>query len=190
MSLMPILRGQSIKIDNHQRGTSLPNDWKDKNQDIHIDKTTKEYKLKGKRVTVRIKIPINSDKPMSYSIKGEKTHAIPKDLLKEIQNAFSDKQSREVFVSDLIDIINNYNTVMATPQNAIDALNRLSKHFDLEWTNNEIATFVNKKLQAITLLYRSKEKKHYFISLNQQNIKLGEMDAWSKHEINLNNINM
>lgn len=185
MSLKTILERQTIKVDNHQWGTALPNDWKDKNQDIHIDKTTKNYKLYGKHVTVRIKIPINSDNPVTCTINGTKNNSIPPGLLKEIQDTLANKESRQPFIDDLVKTIKNYDLVMHTKENASDALNRLSKHFDLEWTNDEITTYLNDKLKMITRIYKDERQKLYLISFNERNIKLGEIDAWSKHEINL-----
>jgi hypothetical protein len=188
MSLKPILDRQIIKVDNHQWGTNLPNDWKDKNQDVHIDKTTKNYKLEGKPLTVRIKIPINSDRPITCLINGKKSNNIPQGLLNEIQSILSDKQARQPFVDDLVDTIKNYDKIMATKENASKALNRLAKHFELEWTEDEITTYLNNKLKAITHIFRDNASKQYFINFNQQNIKLGEIDPWSRHQINLNNL--
>ena len=187
MSLKPILDRQTIKVDNHQWGTALPNDWKDKNQDIHIDKTNKSYKLNGKSVTVRIKIPINSDRPISCTVNGKKND-VPQGLLTEIKSVLSDKEERQPFIDDLVDIIKNYDKTLANKENASSALNRLAKHFDIEWTKDEITTYLNNKLKAITHIYKDENSKLYFINFNELNIKLGEIDPWTRHQINLNNL--
>ena len=187
MSLKPILERQTIKVDNHQWGSALPNDWKDNKQDIHIDKTTKKYKLNGKPVTVRIRIPINSDRPVSCTINGNK-HDVPQGLFKEIQSVLSNKQARQPFIDDLVDTIKNYDEILATRENASSALNRLAKHFEIEWTKDEITTYLNDKLKAITHIYKDKKSKMYFINFNDRNIKLGEIDQWTRHQINLKNL--
>jgi len=186
MSLKSLLKNQTLKIDNHQRGTGLANDW-ETNGDIHIDKITKEYRVNGKPTIVQIRIPINSDKPITCEIGGRKSD-IPKKLENEIKNALNDNAKRKPFIDDLVKTIRNYNEVMNSEKNAKEAIERLAKHFDLNWTEQEIATYANKQLIAIIRNYEDKSGNRFYVSFSQRYIKLGEIDAWSKNEIYLNKI--
>ena len=188
MSLTPLIKNQTLRIDNHQWGTQLPNDWKDLNQDIHIDKEIKNYKYNGKKVNVRIKIPLNSQKPITCDINGTKFKEIPKDIFNEIQRALSDPAIRQPFTDDLVDILKGYDKVMASKENAEQALERIAGHFKLSWTKKEITTFINDKLAAITRIYNDGTNKLYFITFKQLQIIIGDIDMWSKHEIRLNKL--
>jgi hypothetical protein len=69
-----------------------------------------------------------------------------------------------------MDGITDYRSLLANEQKARDALDRLSKHFDLEWTNNKIATYINGKLEVYTEIYTYKRQKNYYFSLRGKHI--------------------
>jgi hypothetical protein len=69
MSLRPLLEKQTIRIDDHKRGTREIKNWDDPGADVHIDKRTK-YKVNGKVQSVTIRIPINNNRQISVEING------------------------------------------------------------------------------------------------------------------------
>jgi hypothetical protein len=63
MSLRKLIEGQKIIIDDHKRGSGEIKDWDNPANDIHIDKTT-NFKVDGTRQALRIRVPINSERPI------------------------------------------------------------------------------------------------------------------------------
>lgn len=61
MSLYPLIKDQKIIIDDHKRGAGEIKDWDNNENDVHLDKTLKR-KVHGKLQTLRIKIPLNSER--------------------------------------------------------------------------------------------------------------------------------
>ncbi len=69
MSLKPLIKNQSLIIDDHSQGNREINDWDNKNKDVHIHKNTRT-KIEGKKSNLTIKIPINSGRKISISNKN------------------------------------------------------------------------------------------------------------------------
>ena len=63
MALSKLINNQKIIIDNHNQGCRVINNWDEQSSDIHIDKMT-NYKIEGRKQKVRIRIPINSERPL------------------------------------------------------------------------------------------------------------------------------
>lgn len=63
MSLKGLIDKQTIIIDDHKRGIGEIKNWDAPSSDVHIDKLT-NFPIKGKRQKVRIRIPINSERPI------------------------------------------------------------------------------------------------------------------------------
>ena len=94
MALKELIENQTIKIDDHKRGNREIKNWDNARSDIHIDKTT-NFPLNGKRQKVRIKIPINSDRPISIeNERHQEVNEIPNRLKREIQQALENKQKK------------------------------------------------------------------------------------------------
>jgi uncharacterized protein YpuA (DUF1002 family) len=183
MSLRELLNKQIIRIDDHNRGNREEKDWDDKRKDVHIDKQTK-FKINGKTQNITIRIPINSDREISTEINGNRNEELPYQLFKEIKKALqNDREATEAFAKDIVDEIKDYKSVLANEQKAQIALNRLSKHFDLEWTKVKIATYINETLESYTQIYRNKEDKKYYFTLNTHFLELSDITGWSRHEI-------
>jgi hypothetical protein len=186
MSLRPLLEKQTIRIDDHKRGNREIKDWDDPSADVHIDKRTK-YKINGKTRSVTIRIPINSERAISIEIEGDRDAEMPNRLYREIRKVLKDNpQKARDLATDIMDEITDYRSQLANEEKASAALDRLSKHFDLEWTRNKIATYVNGKLEVYTEIYTYKHQKNYYFTLNTQFIELSDITGWSRHEIRLN----
>ncbi len=135
-----LIKKQAIFIDDHKRGVAH-SFFDDPAADIHLDKKAKEGEY-------RIKIPLNSNRPINVDKKEGGT--IPRSILEEIQSAFKDGKKRERFVKDLVSELKNfpyrddeleYDTE-GVPQKAFAALKRISKHFDLGWSEETVKGYL------------------------------------------------
>ena len=63
MGLKSLIENQTIIIDDHKRGNREIKNWDDIQNDVHIDKKT-NFRINGKKQNFRIRIPINSDRPI------------------------------------------------------------------------------------------------------------------------------
>lgn len=186
MSLKPLLEKQIIRIDDHNRGNREIKDWDDPKRDVHIDKRTK-YGIEGKTQHITIRIPINSDREVAVEINGNHDSKMPNKLRREIQQVLKDnKQRAGAFAKEIIKELNNYSSILSSEEKVEKALNRLSKHFDLEWTSDKIATYINGNLTAYTQIYRDRSSKAFFFTLNSEFLELSDITGWSRHEIWLN----
>jgi len=183
MSLKPLLQKQTLRIDDHKRGTREIKNWDDDSADIHIDKRTK-YKVDGKIRDVTIRIPINSNRPIRIDIDRDKNVEIPNKLYREIR-ATLDKNpdvARQL-ARDVMEEINDYQSKLTNEEKASAALNRISNHFGLEWTKDKIATFINDKLHVYTQIYRDNTNNLYFMTMNPVYIEISDITGWSRHDV-------
>ena len=88
MGLKRLIEDQTIIIDDHIRGNRELKNWDDPSVDVHIDKSTNS-KINGEWQRVRIRVPINSNRPIKVENKKGKLEEIPRRLKKEIKDAFS-----------------------------------------------------------------------------------------------------
>ena len=139
-----LLNNQAIFIDDHKRGVGHAN-FDDPSADIHLDK-------KANGGLYRIKIPLNSERSIQILIKGKERQTIPRELRREIQEAFIDEEKREGFVKDLVAVLKNYPFSEkkkeydsdGVPQKAFKALKQISKHFDLGWSEETVKGYLMK----------------------------------------------
>lgn len=183
MSLQPLLEKQTIRIDDHNRGSQEIKNWDNPTKDVHIDKRTK-YKINGKIQSVTIRIPINSDREKNVRINGNKNSEIPYRLYKEIRDILNENaEIAEALAKDIADEIKDYNSILDNEQKVQSALDKISKHFNLEWTKEKISTYRDDKLIVYTNIYRNKNGKRFYFTLNQDFLELGDITGWSRHEI-------
>lgn len=185
MSLKPLIQNQSIIIDDHNWGAREEKDWDKSSRDIHIDKKTKKYKIDGITQEVRIKIPINSDRNISLENKRNKIAEVPRKLREEISEAFSNKTIRNNFIRELTPILENFKSNLDSIDKAKSVLNRISKHFDLQWDSQTIENHINDSLIELTQVYIDDENKQYYISLNENRIKISDVDKWTRQSKNI-----
>lgn len=178
MSLKNLIKDQIIIIDDHKRGTGEIKNFDNPENDIHIDKET-NFPINGKRQKLKIRIPINSDRPIKVESK-RKTINIPSKLNREIKNAFKDKKIRESFIKDILKILKNYKSVLSTEENVIKVLEKLSNHFDLNWTAETIKKYRDDALISYTQLYKDNKERYFFIKLDNQKITIGENNGYTK----------
>jgi len=182
MALKGLIDNQTIIIDDHKRGSGEVKNWDDQTADVHIDKTT-NFPFKGERQEIRIRVPINSDRPLKIeNAKKKKLDNIPGQLRREIQSAFEDKQKRENFIKDIIKHIKNFDTILENEKRVQQVLSNISTHFDLKWTNEKIATYSNDALALYTQKYTDDDGRQYFITIDNEKIKIGENNGFVKHQ--------
>ncbi|MBK9733134.1 MAG: hypothetical protein IPO83_17920 [Chitinophagaceae bacterium] len=185
MSLKKLIDKQTIIIDDHKRGNGEVKNWDNPSIDIHIDKKT-NYRLNGKQQEVRIRLPINSDRPLRIEGKGRKQlNDVPGQLRREIQQAFENKDTRESFVTDVVETLKNYDTILNSEQRVEQVLKNLSRHFNLQWTDEKIATYRNEVLELYTRNYTDQTGRQFFITVDNKKIKIGENNGYARHQKSL-----
>lgn len=182
MALKGLINKQSIIIDDHKRGIREIKKWDNPEVDVHIDKIT-NFPLEGVRQSVRIKVPINSNRPIKIeNRKRQELNEIPSRLKKEIQRALEDKEKRERFIADIIEVLLDFETVLSDEERVRQVISNLSKHFELRWTKNQIATYANDSLRTYTQFLIDDLGNEFYISIDKQKIKIAENTGYEKLE--------
>jgi metal-responsive CopG/Arc/MetJ family transcriptional regulator len=178
MSLKNLIKDQIIIIDDHKRGSREIKNFDNPENDVHIDKET-NFPINGKRQKVKIRIPINSERPIKIENKRKQID-IPRKLNKEIKNAFEDKKNRTEFIRDVIETLSDYKSNLRSEEQVEVVLKRLSKHFRLEWDNETIKKYQEEVLSAYTQFYTDERGRKFFIKLDKQRITIGENNGYTK----------
>ena len=185
MSLKPLIQNQTLKIDDHNWGAREYKKWDLSNKDVHIDKSTKRP-VNGKKQNVRIRIPINSDRPLKIeNQRGNIMDDVPRSLKKEITSAFEDKTIREEFINDLVDVLKNYDSILDNLGKVSEALKKISKHFDLDWTDQNIQGHIEGYLDKYTQVYRDDKGEQFFITVDRRRITLGNVDNRTRAKLGI-----
>jgi hypothetical protein len=184
MSLKGLIKNQTIIIDDHKRGNGEIKNWDDPGLDVHIDKTT-NYPVNGKRQDVRIRIPINSNREIRIENSKSRQDEVPRQLLREIRNAFENTDTRERFISEIIEILLNFKTLLQSEERVEQILSNLSRHFDLEWTQEKIATYTNNILEVYTQIYTDDKNNQFYITIDKDKIKIAENNGYARHQKHL-----
>lgn len=180
MALKELIKNQTIIIDDHKRGSQEVKNWDESSNDIHIDKTT-NFRIEGRIQKVRIRIPINSNRPIS--IENERKQVvkeIPGKLRKEISRALEDRQIRDNFVGELLEVLKDFRTALSNEQRANDILTRISRHFALNWPKDTIKKYVNNILTSYTIVYEDEKGREYFSKLDEAGIEIGRNNGYAK----------
>lgn len=174
MGLKALIKNQTIIIDDHKRGAGEVKDWDDPSADVHIDKST-NFPVDGKRQKLRIKIPINSNRELTIeNARGGKLNTIPKQLRREIERAFENQKTRESFISEVVNILKDFPTILSNEDRVRQILNNLSKHFGLQWTEEKITDYSKGVLRVYTEIYTDTEGDEYSITVDKEKIKIGQ----------------
>lgn len=99
MSLRSLIKGETISIDNHNRGVAMDID----DSSIHLHKRFNRDNKRFRDSEVTVDLNRNRHKITTSSRRGPNAETI----LKEIQRAFKDDNVRRAFVDDMIDQLNN-----------------------------------------------------------------------------------
>lgn len=178
MALKNLIENQIIIIDDHKRGTKEIKDFDNLENDVHIDKET-NYKIDGKRQKVKIRIPLNSDNPIKVESRNKKIE-IPNQLNKEIKKAFENKKTRESFIKDVLETLADYASVLNSEEKAVKVIERISKHFDLQWDNETIVKYKDEVLSTYTQFFTDEKNRRFFIKLDKEKITIAENRGYAK----------
>ena len=99
MSLRSLIKGETISIDNHNRGVAMDID----DSSIHLHKRFNKNNKRFRNSEVTVDLNRNRHKITTSSRRGPNAETI----LNEIQRAFKDDNVRRAFVDDMIDQLNN-----------------------------------------------------------------------------------
>ncbi|MWB95142.1 hypothetical protein GON26_12290 [Flavobacterium sp. GA093] len=180
MSLKGLIENQTIIIDDHKRGSREIKNWDSESNDVHIDKTT-NFPVDGKRQKIRIRVPINSSRPIKIeNQKKDNLKQIPKQLEREIKKAFENTGKRREFILEIIDILKDFETSLNNEDRAKQILENLSNHFGLKWTGEKITTYVEEVLMAYTEVFEDKRGGNFFMKIDREKIEIGENSGYAK----------
>jgi len=178
MALKNLINDQIIIIDDHKRGASEIKNFDNPENDVHIDKET-NYRIDGKRQKVKIRVPVNSDNPIKVESKNKKID-VPNKLNKEIRKAFEDKKTREAFIKDVLETLADYESILNSEEKAIKVLERLSKHFDLNWDGETIQQYRDDVLASYTQFFTDDKHRRFFIKLDNYKITIAQKSGYAK----------
>ena len=174
MKLKRLIKDQTLTIDDHKRGAGEVMDWDAPGVDVLIDKST-NYLVDGKHQKVRIRIPINTELPIVLENgSGESIDDIPETLQKEIKEALEDRDIRNSFVTDLVEILKNLDTLLSSEESARDILENFSSHFGREWSKFKATTYSKDILHYYSETYFDEVGTEYFINVNRFEIRIGQ----------------
>ena len=132
--LHPLIKGQSIRIDNHHPDTPIRWDWDEGEQpdDVHLDKTL-DGKVNGKYVKVRV--TLNQDNAADAPKKAERNDNAWMDAYNHMVEEVNDVLINNEAVRDQLveDVKNTVREIRPNKPNraARKALERIAAHFDL-----------------------------------------------------------
>lgn len=186
MALDSLIKRQTIIIDDHKRGGQEVKNWNDVRNDIHIDKTT-NFSLNGKIQKVRIRIPLNSERPISIEKERKQViDKIPGKLRHKINNVLENRETRNSFVKEVMEILEDFETALSNEQRANQVLTNISKHFGLNWPVETITNYAKDVLLAYTLVYKDDDGREFFSKLDSEKIEIGQYCGYAKQLRKLN----
>ncbi len=104
-----------------REATGNIDEWDNRSTDIHLDKRT-NTKLEGKQVEAVLRIPLNSERPVSCEVKKVSNASTGKRIIKEVKSAFSDDRVRRDFITDLLNSLDNYPSKFTSKEKAQSVL--------------------------------------------------------------------
>jgi len=128
MAIKNLIDGQTIEIDNHNRGCAI--EW---GKGIHLHKRMNSDKYNGAEVLIYI----NDDKDLEFRRLQGKTSDIERRITNEIKDAFKNSSKRRDFIKSfyksLDEILkNNGSDIDERIRIAKDAAKRIAGYFELK----------------------------------------------------------
>lgn len=175
-SLKPLIENQEIRVDGHQLGTGELNNWDLSSYDIHMHKTTRT-RINGKPVEVDIRIPVNSERPITYKVGQIKSPAAERKLGREIAAVLENRDAFRAMSDDLLEVLINYNSITRSEDKARSAIKRIAKHFGLlnKQKEKEIVEYIDGKYNKTTVVYKSAGHR-YAAEINQKWLSIAEQE--------------
>lgn len=132
--LRPLIKDQSIRIDNHNPGKPMKWDW-DKNEkpdDVHLDKSMNK---KVHKMWVKVRITLNNDEganvPKKLEREDKEWQTAYDKMMKEVKKTLqTNKAVKDQLIEDVTNSIKEIGP--NKPRRAVrKALKRIADHFDL-----------------------------------------------------------
>lgn len=180
MSLQSLIKGQTIKIDDHRRGCREQKLWEDKSADIHLHKETNDTKDSK---AVSIKIPLNNlERPVyiENTRRHKKQETVPAPLRKEIENALNNKKLREKFLKDVVKRLDDYQWPYGNASHEVfqKEIKKLAEHiakgFGLTLTEETMELWSNVKLERFTQILTNDKGVKFKLVLKENYFRLGQ----------------
>lgn len=167
-----LIKGQTIRVDNHRSGTREPVEW---GKGVHLDKAINDKKHKS----VRVKIYLDSDRGIEFISRGDDD--VRQRIVSEISDVLAQNpQKRKAFVEDVIKEIDRFSQNLSPAErrkNLEEGANRIANHFNLGTSFVEI---IDQHLnQCLTGHFDEKNKVCLILQdLREKSIKVSEdLDA-------------
>lgn len=165
MQIKRILNRQKIILDAHGHYEQVS--FNDPTYDFHFDKETK-YKIDGKEHRVKIKIPLNSDRPIEIRNNSNHVDKIPSKLKKEIKDVLSDKIERDLFLKSIIEALQDYPKDFNDIKSLKQCVRKIGKAFGFDWDNLDVKDyFKGVRKNQYSAEFSDYDKKSYAITLNK-----------------------
>jgi hypothetical protein len=175
-----LIQDQKIIIDNHDRGSGRPTEFRG----LHIDKTI----YGGRYAGAQIRVPLDSDADLDIRIKNHMDKKRQRQLINEIRRALKDRQKREAFVEDVMKAIENYSSQNVAIENIRASAIRIARHFELsEDILEEIIAQVKDRILRYTSIHRDIDKRLYYITQSPRYISIGEFRGRKQISLELSN---
>jgi hypothetical protein len=173
-----LIKGQTIRIDNHSKGDGMPLSWD--LEKIHIHKIMNYDRYNGANFSVYF----DSKKPIKFNKVKGKSELIETHLRNEITNAFKSKTKRAEFAKFIASKLSNYTNELSYSsklQELENAAKQIGAQFGLK---DNVQIEIEKiykdeilgNIKQLTTKIIDKEGKSYFIlqDISGENIIIGE----------------
>ena len=160
-----ILKNQTIRIDNHQRG-GVPDNWDDPSQDIHLHKSQNSDK---KQLRYEIRIPLNTRREITINGNSE---PVPSKLKKEIDKSLGNQSKKQHFIDELKEALRNYNW------NEDDAP-EIARKISIVFGFNSDELLNTDSPYCLRLISTHSSKYQIFVNIRKQFLIIGEFQPFS-----------
>lgn len=178
--LRPLIKNQSIRIDNHNPGKPITWDWSEDEQpdDVHLDKSMTK-KVNGK--FVKIRVTLNNDQGANEQPKKCEREDVEwmkayDRMMKEVHETL---ETNKVVRDQLIEDVNNAVSEIGAKKvkRAVrKALKRIADHFDL--SANLFLQFKEVNRGTVALYWDENDSQQYYVGFGMDYaFYLGEGDG-------------
>lgn len=176
--LTPLIKGQTIRIDNHQQGTGTENDWS--KEGVHFHKSCNKTKEK-----FDIIIPLNY--PAPPKVKNLKTgkqcpiESMDSKVKKEIKEIFKSQEARDSFFNNVYKYLkDNFSNWSNNETDMSVVAERIGRAFGITLSDSPIITMKNKCIKCyVQRMIQHDNKTEYIMKFNFSKgyFQLGEKEC-------------
>lgn len=179
-----ILKGQSIRIENHDRGSGREATW---DKELHVHKVMDSDNFNGAEVL----LPLNEEGDIIFrKIQGNNSKT-KKRIKNEIRKSFKNKKIRKEFVEYVFQRIESYSQNTLSNRENIGYLMRgaegLASHLGLRsQILDEALSIIQDKIRSMTTKHSDEDGNEIYIiqDIDGKNIRIGKnldiLNDWNK----------